>query len=129
VANFIGMMNFLDAKILSTSHEAVEVDIQSLGKLSLLLSQAPAGLEGCNAVGVRPEMLTILTGSQTAEREIEAMVSEVFYYGDMTYYDVKLPSKEDPVTITMRNTAGRSILAVGETARVGWSASSLLLLK
>jgi spermidine/putrescine transport system ATP-binding protein len=74
-------------------------------------------------------MLTILTGSQTAEREIEVVVSEVFYYGDMTYYDVRLPFKEEPITITMRNTAGRAVLAVGENARMGWSASSLLLLK
>ena len=129
VANFIGMMNFLDAKILSTSGETVDVDVQSFGKLTLPLGQATGGLEGCDAVGVRPEMLTILTGSQTAEREIEAVVSEVFYYGDMTYYDVRLPFKEESVTITMRNTAGRSILGVGEKARVGWSASSLLLLK
>jgi spermidine/putrescine transport system ATP-binding protein len=129
VANFIGMMNFLDAKILTTSGERVEVDVQSFGKLTLPLAQAPGGLEGCDAVGVRPEMLTILTGSQAADREIEAVISEVFYYGDMTYYDVKLPFKEDTVTITMRNTAGRSILAVGEKTRVGWSASSLLLLK
>tara|TARA_B110000908_G_C10138461_1_gene395608 strand:- start:193 stop:1035 length:843 start_codon:yes stop_codon:yes gene_type:complete len=129
VANFIGMMNFLDAKILSTSGDTVEVDVQSLGKLSLSLSQATGGIEGCNSAGVRPEMLTILTGSQTAEREIEAVVSEVFYYGDMTYYDVRLPFKEEPITITMRNTAGRTVLAVGENARVGWSASSLLLLR
>ena len=129
VANFIGMMNFLDAKILSTSGDTVEVDVQSLGKLSLSLSQATGGIQGCNSAGVRPEMLTILTGSQTAEREIEAVVSEVFYYGDMTYYDVRLPFKEEPITITMRNTAGRAVLAVGENARVGWSASSLLLLR
>ena len=129
VANFIGMMNFLDAKILTTSGERVEVDVQCFGKLTLPLAQAIGGLEGCDSVGVRPEMLTILTESQAADREIEAVISEVFYYGDMTYYDVKLPFKEDTVTITMRNTAGRSILAVGEKARVGWSASSLLLLK
>ena len=129
VANFIGIMNLLDAKILSTSGDTVEVEVQSLGKLSLSLSQATGGIEGCNSAGVRPEMLTILTGSQTAEREIEAVVSEVFYYGDMTYYDVRLPFKEEPITITMRNTAGRTVLAVGENARVGWSASSLLLLR
>ena len=73
VANFIGMMNFLDAKILSTSGDTVEVEVQSLGKLcAVALSQATGGIEGCNSAGVRPEMLTILTGSQTAEREIEA---------------------------------------------------------
>ena len=129
VANFIGQMNFLDAKVLGVNGDKVLVDVQSLGKLSLDLDQATDGLEGCNVVGVRPEMLTILEGSQAAEREIEARVREVFYYGDMTYYDVILPSSEAKITITMRNTAGRKVLGEGETARVGWSQSSLLLLK
>jgi|TARA_B110000114_G_scaffold61566_1_gene65472 spermidine/putrescine transport system ATP-binding protein len=129
VAAFIGMMNFLDTKILTTSGDNVEVEVQSLGKLTLPLEQATGGLDGCNSIGVRPEMLTILMGSQTSEREIEAEVTEVYYYGDMTYYDVKLPAKEDPITVTMRNTAGREVLEVGAKARVGWSTSSLLLLK
>ena len=129
VAAFIGMMNFLDAKIMTTSGDNVEVEVQSLGKLTLPLKQATGGLDGCNSVGVRPEMLTILMGSQTSEREIKAEVTEVSYYGDMTYYDVKLPAKEDPITVTMRNTAGRKVLEIGAKARVGWSTSSLLLLK
>jgi spermidine/putrescine transport system ATP-binding protein len=129
VGNFIGMMNFLDAEVRATSGETVEVDVQSLGRLTLPLSQAPAGVDGCQSVGIRPEMLTILAEGQTAEREIEAVVSEVFYYGDMTYYDVTLPQKDAPVTVTMRNTAGRKVLAAGDTARVGWSPVSLLLLR
>ena len=84
VGNFIGMMNFLEAEVRATSGETVEVDVQSLGRLTLPLSQAPAGVDGCQSVGIRPEMLTILAEGQTAEREIEAVVSEVFYYGDMT---------------------------------------------
>ena len=129
VASFIGLMNFLDAKVLASSGKNVEVEVQSLGKLTLTLDQATGGLDGCNSVGVRPEMLTILMGSQTSEREVEAEVTEVSYYGDMTYYDVKLPSKQDPITVTMRNTAGREVLEVGAKARIGWSTSSLLLLK
>ena len=129
VASFIGLMNFLDAKVLASSGKNVEVEVQSLGKLTLTLDQATGGLDGCNSIGVRPEMLTILMGSQTSEREVEAEVTEVSYYGDMTYYDVKLPSKQDPITVTMRNTAGREVLEVGAKARIGWSTSSLLLLK
>ena len=129
VGNFIGMMNFLEAKILGTQGDKVEVDVQSLGKVTLPLSQAPGGVDGCHSVGIRPEMLTILAEGQTAEREIEAVVSEVFYYGDMTYYDVILPQTEALVTVTMRNTAGRKVLAAGDPARVGWSPVALLLLR
>ena len=77
VGNFIGMMNFLEAKILGTSGETVEVDVQSLGTLTLPLSQAPGGVEGCHSIGIRPEMWTILAGGQTAERELEGVCAPV----------------------------------------------------
>ena len=49
------------------------------------------------------------------------------YYGDMTYYTVRLPGHDTPVTISMRNTAGRSVLAPGEPAVIGWGAESIVL--
>jgi spermidine/putrescine transport system ATP-binding protein len=33
------------------------------------------------------------------------------------------------LTISMRNTAGRRVLGDGESARVGWGAESLVILK
>ena len=49
------------------------------------------------------------------------------YYGDMTYYSIKLPELEKPATISMRNTAGRSIVPAGTNVRIGWGADSVVL--
>jgi spermidine/putrescine transport system ATP-binding protein len=45
----------------------------------------------------------------------------------MTYYSVKLPEAEAPATVSMRNTAGRSIIETGTKVRVGWGAESVVL--
>jgi spermidine/putrescine transport system ATP-binding protein len=56
-------------------------------------------------------------------------VVDTNYFGDMTYYDVRLPGSDAPATISMRNTAGRRILREGMKARVGWSPKSLVVLE
>jgi spermidine/putrescine transport system ATP-binding protein len=59
----------------------------------------------------------------------EGSVEEVVYYGDMTYYDIRLDGVERPVTISMRNLVGRRVLERGERARVAWDAGSMVLFR
>ena len=130
VASFIGVMNFLDARLLGEQGDRLSLEVAAFGRIDVPRVQAPAGVNGGRvSVGIRPEMLTILLDETSrAEREIEGEVVDVNYYGDMTYYDVRLPGAEKPATISMRNTAGRRILSEGATARVGWSPGSLVVL-
>ncbi|HUF87638.1 MAG TPA: ABC transporter ATP-binding protein [Thermohalobaculum sp.] len=130
VASFIGVMNFLDARLTGEAGDSLSLDVAALGRLEVPRDQAPGGVNGGQvSVGIRPEMLTILfSDADRAEREIEGEVVDVNYYGDMTYYEVRLPGAGTPATISMRNTAGRRILREGTTARVGWSPASLVVL-
>jgi spermidine/putrescine transport system ATP-binding protein len=130
VASFIGVMNFFDAPVTNPGAERIALDINGLGPIDISAAQAPGGAgPGAASVGIRPEMLTILLeAGETAERVIEGLVLDAVYYGDMTYYELCLPGSDAPVTISMRNTAGRRILRAGENARVGWSRESVVLL-
>jgi spermidine/putrescine transport system ATP-binding protein len=132
VADFIGTMNFLPAKILSESDGKIEVEAQGFGRLSLDAEQAPGGSASGEetAVGFRPETLTILFEGQTAsDRESMATIEEVVYYGDMTYYDVKLDGSETPIRISMRNVFGRPVLDIGTRTQVAWSPGALVLFR
>ncbi len=81
-------------------------------------------------MGFRPETLTILYEGQTAtDRETPGTVEEVVYYGDMTYYDVKLDGVETPVRLSMRNVPGRPVLEIGTRTRVAWSPDALVLFR
>ena len=131
VADFIGTMNFLPAKILSEADGRIEVEALGFGKLTLNAEQAPVGNAGSEPmVGFRPETLTILFDGQTAvDRESNATVEEVVYYGDMTYYDVKLQGTEKPMRISMRNVFGRPVLEIGTKTKVAWSPGALVLFR
>jgi spermidine/putrescine transport system ATP-binding protein len=131
VADFIGTMNFLPAQITGEAGGRVDVDAQGFGKVSLAADQCMGGAtsEG-PTVGFRPETMTILFEGQTApDRESMATVEEVVYYGDMTYYDMKLDGTDKPMRISMRNVFGRPVLDIGTRARVGWAPGALVLFR
>jgi len=131
VANFIGTMNFMPAKVLSEDGGRIEVEAQGFGRLTLDAAQASGAPspEGAS-IGFRPETLTILFDSQKAvDRDSMATIEEVVYYGDMTYYDARLDGMQSPVRISMRNVFGRPVLDIGARARVAWSPGALVLFR
>ena len=131
VADFIGVMNFLPAKILGEKNGKVEVEAAGLGRAELAGDQVSGAPNGePPSIGFRPETLTILyEGQTTTDRETHGTVDEVVYYGDMTYYDVKLDGVDEPVRISMRNLFGREVLENGDSARIAWNPGALVLFR
>lgn len=130
VAEFIGSMSFLRAETISQSGDSVIVKIEGLGtaELSQPATMSKETKKDLTA-GVRPELLTILfDASEPFEYEAKGKITGRVYYGDMTYYEVLLDGATKPVTISMRNTAGRTILPEDSEVRVGWDESSVILL-
>jgi len=128
VANFIGIMNFLPAIASDAKDGLIKVKIPGLGDALIGEDQAPSGSIGTQ-IGIRPEMLTILlSDDQKAEKEVVCTVVEVNYYGDMSYYSIALDGVTEPLSVSMRNTAGRKVLEPNDKTRVGWGAESLILL-
>lgn len=129
VAEFIGKMNFLEANVISVG-ETITVDVAGLGTCVVDAEQAPSGINlGTAGVGIRPETLAILfDGEQTDRETIAGIVDEVVYYGDMTYYDVRIDGVAEPLNIAMKNLIGRPVLDVGTHTTVVWDARSLVLL-
>lgn len=126
VAEFIGQMNFLPAQVRSHGSQYA-LDVAGLGACEIGESQAPGGATG-SSVGIRPETLAILfDGEVSKSREVPAIVDEVVYYGDMTYYDVRIQDVPEPLTIAMKNLIGRPVLDVGDATRVSWDERALVL--
>lgn len=138
VANFIGVMNFLPARILGETAAGVEVEVSGLGRAEIPaanISHSDPGDEG-PSVGFRPEAVSLVgTGQPVAGRATPGVIDEVVYYGDMTYYDVRLDGSAGfdgtarPVRIAMRNVFGREVQDVGTRANVTWSPGSLVLFR
>lgn len=130
IASFIGVMNFMDGTIKSVTDKGIKVDAGPLGAITIAPDQMPIPLEpGKVSIGIRPEMLTVLyTSKDKAEIEISGTVFDTAYYGDMTYYEVAVKGLDHKVSVSMRNTAGRRVLDIGETTRLGLGKESILLL-
>ncbi len=128
VAEFIGMMNFLPAKVTTSGGGAV-AQVPGLGAVHLAADQIPQGVPSGGAeIGVRPESLTVLYDGQPApEFGADGQVTEVTYYGDMTYYDVLLDGAPRPVSVSMRNMLGRPVLDRGARARLAWDPRAMVL--
>lgn len=130
VADFIGTMNFVGATVKAEKGDKIEVEAEGFGALTLDAAQVMQSHDGAASIGFRPETLTILfEGQNAADRESMATVEEVVYYGDMTYYDVRLDGTKAPVRISMRNVFGRPVLDIGTRARVGWAPGALVLFR
>ena len=130
VADFIGKMNFLEADVREVG-ETIDIDVQGFGQTAIAAEQAPEPVgAGPAVVGVRPETLSLLFEGETTDHQvIDGLVDEVVYYGDMTYYDVRIPGVDKPLNIAMKNIIGRPVLDIGAPAKVVWDARSLVLLK
>ncbi|WP_373356827.1 ABC transporter ATP-binding protein [Pseudoroseicyclus sp. CXY001] len=126
VAEFIGMMNFLPGEVTGPG----EVDMPGLGRAGVAPDQMTSGaFTGPARIGIRPETLSLLfEGEPDRGRVTEAVVDEVVYYGDMTYYDVRIPGVETPLRLSMKNLIGRPVLDVGTPARVTWDEKALVVL-
>ena len=68
------------------------------------------------------------TANDNSENEFKAKITNVSYYGDMTYYSVEMPGPDDDISISMRNTVGRHVYSVGDVVRIGWGAESIVAL-
>lgn len=135
VADFIGVMNFLPAEILGESDAGVTVRVPGLGEVTIppgQISRARPDDPG-PTIGFRPETMTLLSEGQTAQGNVApGVIDELVYYGDMTYYDVRLdgmPEDVEPVRISMRNVFGRDVSEVGTRTRLAWSPGGLVLFR
>lgn len=130
VAEFIGTMNFLPATVIAESDDVVEVDAQGFGRMTLAADQVGADAGHGTSVGFRPETLTIIQDAPIAGgREVPAIIEEVVYYGDMTYYDVRIEGTERAARLSMRNTFNRAVLDRGAAVRIAWSPAALILFR
>jgi spermidine/putrescine transport system ATP-binding protein len=128
VAEFIGKMNFLPGQVVAVG-EAITLDVAGFGRTDVPTVQAPEGAKlGYAAIGIRPETLAILFDGEKASRhEAAAVVDEVVYYGDMTYYDVRVKDVPEPLTIAMKNMIGRPVLEVGAQTRIAWDERAIVV--
>jgi spermidine/putrescine transport system ATP-binding protein/putrescine transport system ATP-binding protein len=128
VADFIGKVNLIDAKVLETKGKNITCEAMGLGKVQL-----PTDRE-CGsqvAVAVRPEKLKIGKAEPKGARliKLEGKVRDVAYYGDTSH--VVISSKgglELSVNVQNDSRGGGSGVERGQDVWVHWAPEDSIIL-
>ncbi len=117
VGGFIGSpkMNFISTKITSKSSDKTEVDLMGSSTISVPKTLASAAEGDSVKLGIRPEHLTV---NKESDGSWESKVFVVEKLGSGTF--LYLEKEGEPLVV---ETKGDSNIKVGDTVKVGFSAS------
>jgi spermidine/putrescine transport system ATP-binding protein len=122
VANFLGISNLLDGRVIGRDGDVAEFETTDGARLHVPAERL-AGLNGgsCRA-GVRPEKLQ-LAPAETAPAEgnlLRGHITDASYLGVMTQYVVRAGGADLTVVAQNRGTSGLETLGPGREVVVSW---------
>ena len=131
VADFIGQMNFIDARVIEVQGEQVVLESKGLGQVRALGS-AEFVREGAQViVAIRPEKLFLSEQSGTNGRcSAKGELKTMAYLGDRSHYYVAVDGREKSLAVASQEVESFSgqPLGRGSVVWLSWSDESLVLL-
>jgi spermidine/putrescine ABC transporter ATP-binding subunit len=128
VADFIGKVNLIDAKVLSATAKAITCEAKGLGKMSVPTNKSCGDTV---AIAVRPEKLK-LSVSKPADAKLLAIagkVRDVAYYGDTSHVVVSAADGLDlQINVQNDTRTGGSGVERGQKIWVSWAPDDSIVL-
>ena len=115
VAEFIGSMNFLDARLLSEDSRSLRLEVQGFGQVSVPKSATgDVCLQRRLAIGIRPEMLALHgDGHRGSEHCAQGRIGDVKFLGEKIVYDIEFENGDGSIGAAHSNSDASSCFAVG----------------
>ena len=129
VGEFIGMMNVLHGEVRAEGNRLVAA-VPGLGEVPLDDAGVPRGMGPGPAVfGLRPETMSLVFSSGTLPTGYftGGRIVDRAYYGDMTYYDIRLDGTDAQVTCSMKNLPTDPVLDLGSDVRLAYEPGALIV--
>jgi spermidine/putrescine ABC transporter ATP-binding subunit len=126
VADFIGKVNLIDARVLRQIGRKIDCEARGLGRLEL----AADGLVGPQvAIAVRPEKLKISASEPVAGIRVSGRVRDVAYYGDTSHVVIEAADGLD-LSVNVQNESRRGGAGVerGQGVWVHWAPEDSIVL-
>ena len=126
VADFIGKVNLIDAKVHRQIGRKVDCEVRGLGRMEL----ASDGLVGGQvAIAVRPEKLKIAASEPASAIRIQGKVRDVAYYGDTSHVVIETADGLDLAVNVQNDTRlGGSGVERGQNVWVHWAPEDMIVL-
>jgi spermidine/putrescine ABC transporter ATP-binding subunit len=128
IADFIGKVNLINARVVSSSAKKIVCDAKGLGEIEL---PHEGNAQGEIAIAVRPEKLKISEGQPKVAKAIKAegKVRDVAYYGDTSHVVVRCNDDlELSVNVQNDSRAGGSGVERGQKVWIHWAPEDTLVL-
>ena len=127
VADFLGGMNFIKARLIESDASSITVETAGFGRVK---AERPAGFQATDAatLGIRPERLRVLWDDAKAKHEVSGTIVERHYFGEITHLFVEIPGFEKPLSVSESNNFGADDLPVGAPIRLGYDPEALVAL-
>ena len=126
VASFIGDMNFINEKALETK-DGLKVNSEILGNIVIPKNQVSGNLLNNKIIiGIRPEMISIITKNSDSKGLISGKITDISYFGITTYYKIECGSNTKALSVSAQNSFGQMDYKIGEIVKLKMDVNSLV---
>jgi spermidine/putrescine ABC transporter ATP-binding subunit len=127
VADFIGKVNLLDARILTQKGKTISCDTEMLGKFDIDTDKSASGSA---TIAIRPEKLKLVTKEPKGAGLVsaKATVRDVAYYGDTSHVILDVGAKELEVNVQNDSRTGGAGVERGQKLWVQFNPDDALVL-
>ncbi|MCO5064038.1 MAG: ABC transporter ATP-binding protein [Rhizobiaceae bacterium] len=128
VADFVGGMNFVAARIVGEDQRSITVQTTGFGRVTTEKPAQYAPKSKDATLGIRPERLRVLWDDATDKHEIAGKVIDRHYFGEITHLIVQVPGMEQPLSVSETNNFGADDIPVGAPVRLAYDPDALVAL-
>ena len=131
VADFIGQMNFVDAKVTDTGQEQAVLDAAGLGKVKAPMRSDFVQKGAEVVVAVRPEKLIIAKERPDKSRAaVQGVMRTAAYLGDRSHYYVSVDGVDKPLAVAAQEIDSTLSQSLESDTKVwlSWADDALVLL-
>ncbi len=129
IADFIGGMNFLAAKVLGRTETQIEAEVAGFGRVSLDRRGFDISTGSHITIGLRPERMHLSTVDlENADVTTTAVVTDRAFYGETIHYFLKIEGNPTPQVASITNFARAEHFQIGDSVKVGFRGSAAVAL-
>jgi spermidine/putrescine ABC transporter ATP-binding subunit len=131
VANFIGQMNFIEARVIDVRNGNTVLDTAGLGRISVAARAGFAHESGRIIVAIRPEKLRLSKErADGAGNGVQGVIKNTAYLGDRRHFYVAVPGCDKPLAVAAQEVqeSGSPSFAQESSVWISWADESVILL-
>ena len=130
VADFIGTMNFFDARVQAVRDGEVGIDAGPLGNCTVSPRSLTFSVGEKALAAIRPEKIKLSSQRPTGGISVEGTLDAAAYLGDRSHYYVRIEGVDRPIAVSTQNVDEDQVSGESRQGKVwlSWSNKSIVLL-